>query len=246
MEQTQSTDIVYGVHAVVEALEANTGNKLYIQEDLHGKNIDKIKDLAAEKKVSISWISKKTLSDMTGGAVHQGFVLRVSEFAYVELDMILKKAEQEDNPLVLILDGLNDPHNFGSILRTADATKVCGVIIPKHRAVGVTPVVSKTSTGAVEHVPIARVTNLSQTLAKLKEQGFWIFGTDMNGTPSPQWNTAGKLALIIGNEGKGISANIKKQVDEMVAIPMSGHVQSLNASVAAALLMYEVYRNRLH
>ena len=244
-EFNDQNDIVYGVHAVTEALQANTGNKLYIQDDLRGKNVDKIKMLATEKKVSISWTPKKTLSDMTNGAVHQGFVLRVSEFAYAELDSILEKAVQEENPLILILDELNDPHNFRSILRTADATNVTGVIIPKHRAVGVTPVVAKTSTGAVEHVPIARVTNLSQTLDKLKEQGFWVFGTDMNGTPSHKWNTAGKLALIIGNEGKGISPNIKKQVDEMITIPMNGHVQSLNASVAAAVLMYEVFRHKV-
>ena len=241
----EHNDIVYGVHAVTESLQANTGNKLYIQDDLRGKNVDKIKSLAAEKKVSISWTPKKTLSEMTEGAVHQGFVLRVAEFAYADLETILEKAEQQENPLILILDGLNDPHNFGSILRTAVATNVAGVISPKHRAVGVTPVVSKTSTGAVEHVPIARVTNLSQTLDKLKEAGFWIFGTDMNGTPSHKWNTAGKLALIIGNEGKGISQNIKKQVDEMITIPMNGHVQSLNASVAAAILMYEVFRNKI-
>lgn len=240
----KENDIVYGVHAVTESLMANTGNKLYLQEDLRGKNVDKIKALAAEKKVSISWTPKKTLSEMTEGAVHQGFVLRVAAFAYQELGAILKKAEAETNPLILILDGLTDPHNLGSILRTADATQVCGVIIPKHRAVGVTPVVTKTATGAAEHVPIARVTNLSQTLTQLKEAGFWIFGTDMNGTPSTKWNTSGKLALIIGNEGKGISTNIKKQVDEMITIPMAGHVQSLNASVAAAILMYEVFRNR--
>lgn len=237
-------DIVYGVHAVMESLQENKGNKLYIQDDLRGKNVDKVKELATEKKVSISWTPKKTLSDMTDGAVHQGFVLRVATFAYAELSDIVKKAETEDNPLILILDGLTDPHNLGSILRTADATGVCGVIIPKHRAVGVTPVVAKTSTGAVEHIPIARVTNLSQTLDILKEAGFWIFGTDMNGTSSHQWNTAGKLALIIGNEGKGISQNIKKQVDEMITIPMTGHVQSLNASVAAAVLMYEVFRKK--
>ncbi len=237
-------DIVYGVHAVMESLEANTGNKLYIQDDLKGKNVERIKTLAAQKKVAISWTPKKTLQEMTDGAVHQGFVLRVSAFAYTEFDEILAHVRSEENPLLLILDGLTDPHNFGSILRTADATNVSGVIIPKHRAVGVTPVVAKTSTGAVEHVPIARVTNLSQTLDKLKDEGFWIFGTDMNGTPSNQWNTSGKLALIIGNEGKGISTNIKKQVDEMITIPMSGHVQSLNASVAAAILMYEVFRNR--
>ncbi|AJG25392.1 rRNA methyltransferase [Streptococcus iniae] len=243
-ETIETNDMVYGVHAVTESLIANTGNKLYIQEDLRGKNVDKIKDLAAEKKVSISWTPKKTLSEMTDGAVHQGFVLRVSEFAYTELSDIITKAESQENPLLLILDGLTDPHNFGSILRTADATQVTGVIIPKHRAVGVTPVVAKTSTGAVEYVPIARVTNLSQTLDILKDKGFWVFGTDMDGTPSHRWNTAGKLALIIGSEGKGISPNIKKQVDEMITIPMAGHVQSLNAGVAAAVLMYDVFRNK--
>lgn len=241
----ENNDMVYGVHAVVESLTANTGNKLYIQDDLRGKNVDKIKALATEKKVSISWTPKKSLSEMTDGAVHQGFVLRVAEYAYAELDEIISKADAEDNPLILILDGITDPHNFGSILRTADATKVAGVIIPKHRAVGVTPVVAKTSTGAIQHMPIARVTNLSQTLDKLKEKGYWIFGTDMDGTPSPKWKTSGKLALIIGSEGKGVSHNIKKQVDEMITIPMDGHVQSLNAGVAAAVLMYEVYRNKL-
>ncbi|HEN9973182.1 TPA: 23S rRNA (guanosine(2251)-2'-O)-methyltransferase RlmB [Streptococcus agalactiae] len=241
----ESSDLVYGLHAVTESLRANTGNKLYLQDDLRGKNVDKVKALATEKKVSISWTPKKTLSDMTNGGVHQGFVLKVSEFAYADLSEIMTKAENEENPLILILDGLTDPHNLGSILRTADATNVTGIIIPKHRSVGVTPVVSKTSTGAVEHVPIARVTNLSQTLDTLKDNEFWIFGTDMNGTPSHKWNTKGKLALVIGNEGKGISHNIKKQVDEMITIPMNGHVQSLNASVAAAILMYEVFRNRL-
>lgn len=241
----ESSDLVYGLHTVTESLRANTGNKLYLQDDLRGKNVDKVKALATEKKVSISWTPKKTLSDMTNGGVHQGFVLKVSEFAYADLSEIMTKAENEENPLILILDGLTDPHNLGSILRTADATNVTGIIIPKHRSVGVTPVVSKTSTGAVEHVPIARVTNLSQTLDTLKDKEFWIFGTDMNGTPSHKWNTKGKLALVIGNEGKGISHNIKKQVDEMITIPMNGHVQSLNASVAAAILMYEVFRNRL-
>lgn len=236
--------MVYGLHAVTEALLANRGNKLYLQEDLQGKKMTRLKELAAEKKVAVSWTSKKALSEMAEGGVHQGAVLRVAEFAYAELKQVIEEAGKQENPLLLVLDGLTDPHNLGSILRTADATNVSGVIIPKHRAVGVTPVVSKTSTGAVQHVPIARATNLSQVLTQLKEEGFWIFGTDMAGTPSTQWNTQGKLALVIGSEGKGISTNIKKQVDEMITIPMSGHVQSLNASVAAAILMYEVYRNR--
>lgn len=239
------TDIIYGHHAVMEALEAGTGNKLYVQEDLRGKKVDAIKEVARDQKVPISWTSKKKLDEMTQKGVHQGLVLRVSAYAYQTLEDVLAKAESQENPLILILDSLTDPHNLGSILRSADALGVAGVVIPKHRAVGITPVVAKSATGALEHVPVARVTNLSQALTKLKEAGFWIFGTDMDGTPSHQWNTTGKLALIIGNEGKGISPNIKKQVDEMITIPMDGHVQSLNASVAAAILMYEVYRKRL-
>jgi len=240
----KTNDIVYGVHAVTEALLANTGNKLYLQDDLRGKNVEKVKELATEKKVSISWTSKKSLSEMTEGAVHQGFVLRVSEFAYTELEQILAQTRQEENPLLLILHGLTDPHNLGSILRTADATNVSGVIIPKHRAVGVTPVVAKTATGAIEHVPVVRVTNLTQTIEQLKARGIWVFGTDMNGTDYRKWNTSGPLAIVMGNEGKGVSRIVKESVDEMVTIPMVGHVQSLNASVASALMMYEVFRNR--
>ena len=129
-------------------------------------------------------------------------------------------------------------------MRTADASGVSGVIIPKHRSVGITPVVTKASTGAVEYVPIARVTNLAQSIKQLKDAGYWIFGTDMEGTDYRQWKVEGPIALIIGNEGKGMSAGLKKEVDEMLTIPMTGHVQSLNAGVAAGLLMYEVFRKR--
>lgn len=237
------SDTVYGVHAVSDALTENLGNKLYIQDDLRGKNVDKLKALASEKKVGISFVNKDKLKEMSDGGVHQGFVLKTSAYAYKELSELLALTDPLENPLLIVIDGLTDPHNLGSILRTADATGVSGVIIPKHRAVGVTPVVVKTSTGAVNHVPIARVTNLSQTLDKLKAAGFWIFGTDMNGTPHQKWQTQGKIALIIGAEGAGITANIKKQVDEMITIPMVGHVQSLNAGVAAGILMYEWARN---
>ena len=238
-----ANDTVYGVHAVTDSLRENLGNKLYIQDDIRGKNVDKLKELASEKKVGISFVSKDKLKEMSDGGVHQGFVLKTSTYAYKELSDLLAITQELDNPLLIIIDGLTDPHNLGSILRTADATGVSGIIIPKHRSVGVTPVVVKTSTGAVNHMPIARVTNLSQTLDKLKDAGFWIFGTDMNGTPHQKWQTQGKLALIIGAEGAGITPNIKKQVDEMITIPMVGHVQSLNAGVAAGILMYEWARN---
>ena len=238
-----ANDTVYGVHAVTDSLMENLGNKLYIQDDILGKNVDKLKELASEKKVGISFVSKDKLKEMSDGGVHQGFVLKTSAYAYKELSDLLAITQELDNPLLIIIDGLTDPHNLGSILRTADATGVSGIIIPKHRSVGVTPVVVKTSTGAVNHMPIARVTNLSQTLDKLKDAGFWIFGTDMDGTPHHKWQTQGKLALIIGAEGAGITQNIKKQVDEMITIPMVGHVQSLNAGVAAGILMYEWARN---
>jgi 23S rRNA (guanosine2251-2'-O)-methyltransferase len=179
---------------------------------------------------------------MTQDAVHQGVVLAITPYEYLTLKQLL--SQKKEHSFYLILDSLEDPHNFGSILRTADASGVDGVIIPKHRSVGITPVVVKTSTGAVEHIPIARVTNLSQAITELKEAGFWIFGTDMKGTSYDKWNTKGSVALIIGNEGKGMSEGLKKEVDEMLTIPMTGHVQSLNASVAASLLMYEVFRQR--
>lgn len=240
----ENTDLIYGLHAVVEALNGGLVNKLYVQEDLRGKNVEKVKELARTKKVNISWTPKTELNKLTENGVHQGFMARVSEFAYAELTTILDGLTDRSEATILLLDELTDPHNLGSIARTADATGVDAIIIPKHRAVGITPTAVKASTGALQHVPVVRVTNLSQALDKLKAAGFWIFGTDMDGTPYNQWNTSGKVALIIGNEGHGIGQNLKKQVDEMVTIPMTGHVQSLNASVAAGILMYEIFKNR--
>lgn len=241
----ENTDLIYGLHAVTEALNGDLVNKLYVQEDLRGKNVEKIKELARIKKVNISWTPKTELNKLTENGVHQGFMARVSEFAYADLATLLPELAEKADATILILDELTDPHNLGSIARTADATGVDAIIIPKHRAVGITPTAVKASTGALQHVPVVRVTNLSQTLDKLKSAGFWIFGTDMDGTVYSKWNTKGKIALIIGNEGHGIGQNLKKQVDEMITIPMVGHVQSLNASVAASILMYEVFRNRL-
>lgn len=243
--EADNPDFVFGKHAVVEALKNKRGNKLFLQEDLKGVNAQELKELAGEFSVPISWAPKTKLDKLTDKAVHQGMVLGITPFEYLTVEELIRETkEKKAEPFFLILDGIEDPHNFGSILRTADATGVDGVIIPKHRAVGITSVVTKTSTGAVEHIPVARATNLKQGIQTLKEQGFWVFGTDMDGTDYRQWNVAGSLALIIGNEGKGMSAGLKKEVDEMLSIPMVGHVQSLNASVAASLLMYEVFRKR--
>ena len=215
-----------------------------MQEDARGDKIEQLKALAKEQAVPVKWVPKQKLDTLSDGGVHQGIVLGITPYEYLSLEDLLAKNTSEAAPFLLILDSLEDPHNFGSILRTADASGVSGVIIPKHRSVGITPVVTKASTGAVEYVPIARVTNLAQSIKQLKDAGYWIFGTDMEGTDYRQWKVEGPIALIIGNEGKGMSAGLKKEVDEMLTIPMTGHVQSLNAGVAAGLLMYEVFRKR--
>lgn len=244
-ELVENPDFAIGKHAAKEGLIAGRGNKLFIQEDLKGEKIQELKELAREKSVPVQWVPKAKLDHLTDGSVHQGIVLGVTPYEYLELEGLMQQAfAKKEDPFFLILDEIEDPHNFGSILRTADATGVDGVIIPKHRAVGITSVVVKTSTGAVEHIPVARVTNLQQSIQKLKEQHFWIFGTDMAGTDYRQWNSQGAIALIIGNEGKGMSTLLKKEVDELLTIPMIGHVQSLNAGVASGLLMYEVFRKR--
>jgi 23S rRNA (guanosine2251-2'-O)-methyltransferase len=235
-------NFVFGHHAVVEALKQGRGNKLFVSEDARGDKIDELKEVAREQSVPIKWVPKQKLDQMSNQGVHQGLILAITPYEYLSLPELM--AQSKENPFYLILDNLEDPHNFGSILRTADASGVDGIIIPKHRAVGITPVVVKTSTGAVEHVPVARVTNIHQAIKELKEKGFWIFGTDMKGTSYSKWNAQGSIALIIGNEGRGMSEGLKKEVDEMLTIPMVGHVQSLNASVAAGLLMYEAFRQR--
>lgn len=242
--ESEENNFVFGHHASVEALQAGRGNKLFMQEDAHGDKIDQLKSLAKEQAVPVKWVPKQKLDTLSDGGVHQGIVLGITPYEYLTLDDLMAKTSSEEAPFLLILDSLEDPHNFGSILRTADASGASGVIIPKHRSVGITPVVTKASTGAVEYVPIARVTNLAQSIKQLKEAGYWIFGTDMAGTDYRQWKVSGPIALIIGNEGKGMSAGLKKEVDEMLTIPMTGHVQSLNAGVAAGLLMYEVFRKR--
>lgn len=238
-------DFVFGRHAVIESLKNNRGNKLFLQEDLTGNKIQELKELATEFSVPISWAPKTKLEKLIGGGVHQGAVLGITPFEYLTVEELLTTVQtKKEEPFLLILDGIEDPHNFGSILRTADATGVDGVIIPKHRAVGITSIVTKTSTGAVEHIPVARATNLKNAVQTLKDNQFWIFGTDMSGNDYTKWNVSGSIALIIGNEGKGMSPILKKEVDEMLSIPMVGHVQSLNAGVAAGLLMYEVFRKR--
>ena len=235
-------NFVFGYHAVAEALKEGRGNKLFLSEEARGEKIDRLKEMAREQAVPVKWVPKQKLDTMSDQGVHQGMILAITPYQYLTLDELL--AQTKEQPLYLILDNLEDPHNFGSIMRTADASGVDGIIIPKHRAVGITPIVVKTSTGAVEHIPVARVTNLTQAVQQLKKAGFWIFGTDMSGSDYRTWNAQGAVGLIIGNEGRGMGEGLKKEVDQMLTIPMTGHVQSLNASVAAGLSMYQAFTSR--
>lgn len=251
MKNNQQTehehDFIIGRHPAVAALKAQDQeiNKVFIQEGLRSDAIGEIIQLAKRRRLVISTVPKTKLDQMSDHQNHQGVILAVAAYHYASIDDLFDRAkERGEAPFFLILDQLADPHNLGSILRTADAAGVHGVIIPKRRAVGLTEVVAKTAAGAIEHVPVARVTNLVQTAKELKDRGLWLFGTDMKGTDYRHWDAKGAVALVIGNEGKGISKLLKQSCDEMLTIPMIGHVQSLNASVAASLLIYQGFNSR--
>lgn len=240
-------DFIIGRHPAVAALKSQDQeiNKVFLQSGLRSDAIGEIIKLAKKRRLVISTVPKTKLDQMSDHQNHQGVILAVAAYHYASIDDLFARADERDEaPFFLILDQLADPHNLGSILRTADATGVHGVIIPKRRAVGLTEVVAKTAAGAIEHVPVARVTNLVQTAKELKDRGVWLFGTDMKGTDYRHWDAKGPVALVIGNEGKGISKLLKESCDEMLTIPMIGHVQSLNASVAASLLIYQGFTAR--
>ncbi|CZR00790.1 trna/rrna methyltransferase spou type [Trichococcus palustris] len=245
-ETPENEDFVIGRHPVLEILKSERDiNKIFIQEGLGGEKIGDIIHLAKERKIQIQSVPKSKLDTLSDNAVHQGVMAATAAFQYATLDdLFAAAAAKNEDPFFIILDSLEDPHNLGSVLRTADASGAHGVIIPKRRAVGLTSTVAKASTGAIEHVPVVRVTNLNRTIEELKERGVWIYATDMAGQDYRKWDTTLPLAIIIGNEGKGISRLLKESADGLLTIPMVGHVQSLNAGVAAGLMMYEVFRGR--
>lgn len=246
MAQNNTNDMVIGRHPAMAALKSDqTINKVFVQMGSNSDALAEIVTRAKQKGIIVSQVPKIKLDQLSNNQNHQGVVLTVSPFEYATIDdLFTRAAKRNEDPLLLILDGIEDPHNLGSILRTADAAGIHGIIIPKRRAVQLTSTVVKTSTGAIEYVPVARVTNLVQTVKQLKERGVWVFGTDMKGQDFRNWSAKGPTAMVIGNEGKGISPLLKKECDEMLTIPMVGHVQSLNASVAASLLMYQAFSSR--
>lgn len=247
-EKEENLDFIYGFHSALEVINAEHRdvNKVFIQEGLSANKFQALQAATNNKGGLVSIVPKAKLDLLSDGGNHQGVVVAVSAYQYAEVEDILAIARQRhEDPFIIILDGIEDPHNLGSIIRTADAAGVHGIIIQNRRAVGLTQIVAKTSTGAIEHIPVARVTNISQTIEKLKSENIWVFGTDMEGQNIWGMDATLPIAIVIGNEGKGISPGVKKHLDGVISIPMRGHVQSLNASVAAGLVIYQVYKSRM-
>lgn len=241
-------DLIIGRNAVMEALKNDkTIEALYLSNGSREGSINQIINLAKKNKIVIKEADKKKLDSMSAGMVHQGVIAKITPYKYFEVKDILDDAKKKgEAPFIIILDELEDPHNLGSIIRTAETCGVHGIIIPKRRNVGVTPTVYKSSVGAVEHVKIAKVTNINNTIDELKEQGIWVYGADIEGREySYEVDFSGPCALIIGSEGRGISKLTLKKCDKLVRIPMIGKINSLNASVAGGIMMYEVLKGRL-
>ena len=246
-DENDYEDIVEGRNAVIELLNSDRDiNKIFVQSGEKHGSINKIIALAKENKVVIKEVEKNKLDFMSKTKNHQGVIAVVPPFNYCEVEDILDYAKEKgEDAFIIILDGIEDPHNLGSIIRTAETAGVHGIIIPKRRSVTVNSTVSKVSAGAVEHMKIARVTNINDTIRKLKENGLWIIGTDGEAkTYYYNQDFKGDIAIIIGSEGFGMSRLVRENADMLVKIPMKGKVTSLNASVSAGIVMYEAVKQR--
>jgi 23S rRNA (guanosine2251-2'-O)-methyltransferase len=241
-------DVVVGRNAVIEALKSDTTiEQILIANGNMEGSINKIIAMAKDKKVVIKEVDRKKLDSISETGAHQGVIAIVTPFKYSEVADILKYAEEKgEKPFIVILDELEDPHNLGSIVRTAELSGVHGIIIPKRRNVGVTPTVYKSAAGAIEHMKIAKVTNINTVIDELKEAGVWVYGAEIDGDSySYETDFSGACALIIGSEGRGMSKLTKDKCDKLVKIPMVGKINSLNASVAGGIMMYEILKSRL-
>ena len=241
------SDQIEGRNSVIELLESDRDiNKILIAKGERHGSINKIISIAKQRKIVIAEVERQKLNAISKTDNHQGVIAIVPPFNYSSVDDILNEAKQKkEDSFILILDGIEDPHNLGSIIRTAETAGVHGVIIPKRRAASVNATVSKVSSGAVEHVKIARVNNLNETIKYLKEQGLWICGTDGEAkTYYYNQDLKGPIAIVIGSEGFGMSRLVKENCDFLVKIPMKGKITSLNASVSAGIIMYEVVKQR--
>ncbi len=242
----QNPNRLEGRNAVLEAYRSGRSvDKIYLQADLHDGMIMTIAREARKAGSVISYVPKTRLDQMSETGSHQGVIALVASYEYAEVDDILQKAKDKgEEPFLFLLDGIEDPHNLGAIIRTANLAGAHGVIITKHRAVGLTATVAKASAGAINYTPVAKVTNLANTIDELKEQGIWFVCAAMDGTCMYDLNLKGPIGVVIGNEGEGVSRLVREKCDMTASIPMKGDIDSLNASVAAGVLAFEVVRQR--
>ena len=239
---------IEGRNAVIEAFRSGkTIDKLYILDGCQDGPMATIRREAKKHGSMIKFVGKERLDQLSQTGKHQGVIAVCAAYTYAELEDILAaaKAKQEE-PFLFLLDGIEDPHNLGAIIRTANLAGAHGVVIPKNRAVGFTATVARTSAGALNYTPVAKVTNLGQTIEELKKEGLWFVCADMNGTKMYDLNLKGPIGLVIGNEGEGVSRLVKEKCDMTASIPMKGDIDSLNASVAAGVLAYEIVRQRMN
>lgn len=236
-------DIIFGRGPVSEALKNSTPiDKIIIKSGPYSKSLVPIIDEAKKKGIVITQAEQAKLDRMAEGENHQGVIAMVSAYSYVTVDQILSNSDE--NPFIIICDKITDPHNLGAIIRTANCVGASGVIIPKRESAGINSVVMKTSVGAALYTPVAKVTNISDTIDYLKDKGFWVTAADMDGSSMYDIDFKGKIAIVVGSEGKGVSRLVREKCDFIASIPMKGEITSLNASVAAAVLMYEAMRQR--
>ena len=246
-EEIRNDNLIIGRNAVIELLKSNREieNVLIAKGDREG-SINKILSMCREKGIIVKNVDRKKLDFMCGNANHQGVVANVPAHSYSTVDEILALAEERgEEPFIIICDEIEDSHNLGAIIRSAEACGAHGIIIPKRRNVGLNFIVAKTSCGALEYMKVARVGNLASTIDDLKKKNIWVYCADMDGQPWSKTDFSGGCALVVGNEGKGVGRLIKEKCDVTVSLPMLGKVNSLNASVAAGILMYEIARQRL-
>lgn len=242
-----ASSVIEGRNVVLEALRSGqTVDKLFILENCNDGPIMSIVREAKKKNLLIQYVKKERLDQMSETKKHQGVIAYIAAYDYASLDDILNKAKSlNEDPFVIILDNIEDPHNLGAIIRTANLVGAHGVIIPKHRAVGLTATVAKASAGAINYTPVCKVTNISKTMEELKKQGLWFVCADLDGQLMYKQNLTGPIGLVIGNEGSGVSELVKKNCDFTATIPMKGDIDSLNASVACGVLAYEILRQRM-
>ena len=236
-----------GRNAVIEAFRAGkTIDKLFVLEHCQEGSMNTIIREAKKKDTIINYVKKERLDQMSETGKHQGVIAYVAAYDYATVDDILERArEKDEQPFIIVLDNIEDPHNLGAIIRTANLAGAHGVIISKHRAAGLTATVAKASAGAINYTPVAKVTNIAKTIEKLKDQGLWFVCADMGGTRMYDLDLKGSIGLVIGNEGEGVSRLVKEKCDFIASVPMFGDIDSLNASVATGVLAYEIVRQRM-